>query len=551
MAQKNYENERIKREDKAKEQAQLVIDKILSRITDMKMNRASFDAMSFKLNHYLRPGYDGSVKFTADTSPLSSLATKAISLLNYLGNAEDCSWLKLHFKKRNIYSFPDMVQTLLNQWLSDCEEIIISLLEDEASGFYIASQANWADWYVQGCSCMKVDWRSGDVNDDRIVFYNLPMSSVSIDSNNTGEILAVAHEYVLRVDEAIDRFGIDAVYKDKIEGENVLRNINNNYTELREKINLIDICIKRDTVVDWYKDLVTPYVRLLINKNNRKIIYLKEEDTNPFIVSRVNHSDTLPYGQSILWNLILDLSYYNELRKNERTGIEYSINPVTLTSASFELTLKSKEQIKPGARLAGLDAQTLRPMMVNMPYDGNVREIVQIKEILYQSLMEQMMASDVIPPNSNALTATEVIRRELQWNKRILPYMTHRKYDFFMPLIKRVLYFMRDRNSLPAFPDIIDGISKDNILDVLGIQFGGQLKIMTKLNSLNNLLNFLNISSSLGAGNILKANTIIKEVADSLNITSDIIKSEEELMQEQQQLMEQQEMATQQQQQMI
>ena len=539
----NYKNNRKMREDKAKEQAQLVIDKILSRIRKMKLNRSSFDEMSVKLNRYLRPGYDGSTSFTADTSPLSSMANKAISILNYLGNAEDCSWLKLHFKKRKIYSYPTSIQEILNQWLQDCEEVLISLLEEEGAGFYIASQANWADWYIQGCSCMKVDWRSGDENDENIIFYNLPMSSISIDAKDYGEIVAVAHEYVLQEEDAIDRFGIEAIYHNKQEGENILRNINNNdYGEATKPVHFVDICIKRDTITDWQKGLETPYVRLLINKDNNKIIYLQEEYTNPFIVSLVNCSAILPYGQSILWNLLLDLSYYNKLRQHERTGIEYHINPITLTSASFEVTLRSREQIKPGARLAGLDAQTLRPMMVNMPYDGSVKEIIQVRELLHQSLMDQMMASDVIPPNANALTATEVIRRELQWNKRILPYITHRKYDFFMPLVRRLLYFMRDRNILPEFPDVIEGISNNNILDILGVQFGGQLKIMTALNSLNNLLNFLNVTSSIGAGNILNANEIIREIAEDLNINAKAIKSEQQQMMEQQQMIEQQQM---------
>lgn len=517
-----------KKMNSIKELLQKDIDKIMRMFEAMSIGKVEFSKTARKLNNLLRPGYEVNGNTTLGGSPLGAMAYKTICTLNFLGNASNCSWLNLVISKSRLTKrLPEDAKKEVNRWMSECEEIITDVLCSDISGFYGAAFINWADWFIQGCSCLKIDWRSADNDDGAIVFSNINMKDIFVKVENWGEFFAIAHSYSLPSDEAYRKFGND--YQPLLGGE-ASAFVSN------QQVEFIDLCMKVVKSEPWAKDITTPYVRLLIDKMKRKIMVVSEEKTFPFIVSRTLSASHLPYGSSFLTVALSDLLRFNELNKFEHLHLSYSANPVLLESSEFNVEHLDLDSLKPGQIIRGLDSNSLRPMLQPMTPTGDLSMLHNAKQMEYASLVDQLLAADIISPNSGQRTTVEVQRLMLQWNQRILPLVESRKFDFLTPLIRRVLYLLQETNQLPPFPEyIIDGVNSENVIEKIGVVFGGQLKNMMQQQSLNDLITFLTTASQLNLGDFIDAKKSLDDIATYLGISPELVKTTEQVMEERQQ----------------
>lgn len=530
--------------NRAKDAVQQDVNKLISLVTTMGQAKSQFTAQASRLNNLLRPGYETNGASSFHNTPLSAMAYKTICNLNFLGNAPDCSWLKLIFSDElKIKNLSEQSHQILDEWLEDCEKVIKNIFANGTSGFYNAAFNNWADWYIQGCSCLKVDWKTADDENHDIVFSNINMRDIYVSAENWGEIIAVAHRFSLREDEAMRRFGIKNLYDKPEDIQSALDRCNSRYGEEGGNIiEFIDLCMANSKYIKWMAELTAPYVRVIINVTNSRVLTVSEEETLPYIISRTLSGSHLPYGLPFLWTVVDELEYYNALRKNEKTSIDYMADPIMMESAEFSIEHKDKDRFNPGDIIHALDSVTGRPMIQQLNVGGDARVIADILQHKYVTLTDQLLANDVLPPNSAQMTASEIIKRELQWNKRILPLIESRKFDFLMPLVKRVLLLLDSSGSLPEFPDyLFDTKNKVNISNI-GVQFGGQLKNMLQMQSLSDMMTFLSVATQMGCGDYIDAKETLNKIATHLNIPTSCIRTTEEVMESRQQQMQVQQM---------
>lgn len=521
--------------NKVKKSANDKIDVLLRKFSIMRQRKATFNMQRAELNKHLRPGLSQSVAGTGvveerSGSLLGSLADTAIAKLNFLGNASDCSWLSLSFNQKKLNGLSKDMQDEIQYWIEDLQYLLQHLFGSVKSKFYMNAKANWADWFIEGASALKVDW--SDVNHDRITFVNIGMDSIYIYTDSDGEIVAIANEKKLTRLEAEDSGLID----EKGNGRATEK-----YSDITNEqyLTFIDFIVKKNIFFTVDKDIDAPYIRLMIDKEKRKVVLVQLEPSLPYIVSRQQAGLKTPYGQSVLWSSIKSFQYFDNLATNEKNFINFNVNPVYLTSMAHMDTSK-KRTISPGDVIYGLDSNTLRPFLQQLFPGGDLGAVHTVYQSKYSEVERQLFANDVIPPNATAMTATEILRRELQYNKRILPLIECRKHDFLAPLIFRCLELMFEKKNedVPRLSTLtlkqLKCKNEIEVLDYFDIQFGGQLKNLLQAQSLLDLQNFVAFSANIGLSDFVKGREVIEAVSEYLSVQKKFIKTEEEVMQEQQ-----------------
>lgn len=510
------------------------IDVLFRKLNIMKQKKAVFNKQRAILNEQLRPGISQNISGTGiveerSGSILGSIADTAIAKLNFLGNASDCSWLNLSFNAKKLNGLTGDAQEEIQHWIEDIQYELQHLFSNVKSKFYCNARANWADWFIEGASAMKVEENEDGIK--KITFVNVGMDNIYIYSDSDGEILAVANEIQLTRLEAKDKGLLTS--EDEKEYNNSLDD---------QYKTFIDFVILRDLFFKVDEALEASYIRLYIDKEKRKVISARTETSFPYIISRQMAGLKTPYGQSVLWSSIKSFEYFNNLAKNEKALINFNVNPIYLTSKA-ELNTGKKITLTPGDIVYGLDSNTLRPTMQPMSPSGDLGAVHSVYQSKYLEVERQLYAEDVLPPNANAMTATEILRRELQHNKRILPLIENRKQDFLAPLIYRCMEIMYADNSVRSggMPKLSQLTLKQlkckneiEVLDYMEIQFGGQLKNLLQAQSLLDLENFVSFTANIGLSDFVKGREVIEAVAEYLSIETKFIKTEQEVAEEQQ-----------------
>lgn len=530
--------------DKAKAICEKQINNLLETVNKNDVGKSEFMYRRKILNDILRPAYNSApqrknTKPSNAGTPLSALASKAISTLNFLGNASDCSWLSLSFDYDDKTNIPAYVLDEIKLWIEGVKNKLKHILYDCDSCFYTNAFNNWGDWFIEGCSVMKVDWKS--IDKQKISFVNVGASNISLQCEDTGEIQMVAYRYFLSKKEAYNRGLIDIEEKENTIYSDIAKSIMPARSG-EDNIKFIDLCVKRTNKDVFPEQLTAPYLRVLINETDRKIVDVQEESTFPYIVSRALSGLFLPYGLSPLWGAVKSFRYFEFLSNAEKNYIAYNADPPLLTSLANSDASSRFRKILPGEVVPALDPASLRPLFQSMIPTGDVSIIDATYSRRMVEIAEQLYANDILPPNANQMSATEVMKRELQWNKRILPFIECRKNDFMAPIVRRCLLMLAEIDNLEPLSDIamstLGCTSVIEVIDYLSVQFGGQLLNMSQAQTMIDLLTFVTHLSNMGLGHLIKGREVANKLAEYLNVPLDCIKTEQELQAEQQAIAE-------------
>lgn len=521
--------------EKARVICEKQIHKLLVKVDKMEAGKSQFLQMGRLLNELLRNTYSSSPQTPHGQrpsnigAPLSIYVHKAISNFNFLGNSPDCTWLSLVFDEDKMSGLPNNIRKAINDWVCSIKSKLKHIFSDESNFFYSNVFNNWSDWFIEGCSVLRVDWKNIDKKE--ISFINVGAFNILLDTNAIGNISSIAYSYKLTQQEAYERGLI--TLEDKNQKQIDIDSYHNNVI-----LEFIDLCISRTRNDIFPKQLTNPYLRILINKTNMKVISVKEESTFPYIVSRAISGQSLPYGKSLLWDSVNMFRYIYFLRDSERNYVAYNSNPPMFTSKSEFTTSKVLKKIMPGDIIPALDPVSLRPLYQPMIPVGDIGSLMNIYNIAKAEVAEALLANDVLPPNANQMSATEVMKRELQWNKRILPLIECRKNDFLAPLIKRCILMLYEQDELPSLSDdvlyALQCQDTQEVLSYLSVQFGGQLLNMANTQEMLDMLSFITYANNMGLGHFIKGREIIDKLCQYLNVDSRLVKTEQEIMAEQQ-----------------
>ena len=497
--------------EKARQELQSRVQNLLNEIEAMQSMRTDTLIRCNILNKLLRPNISSTkedkLADVYESSNLASSAHKTICYLNFLGNSSDTSWLSLCANNLDrIFSVNSAQFRAITDWVQACEKALKTVFEQSDSNFYTNVFSNWADWFIQGVSCITK------------VAYNFSLSLEEAIRKNKFELkdLCTSDGEYERLRKVLTEDGSDSEqYK-------------------RQRYDFVDLTIIRPKFANWATNffLNKPYIRMIICKTTRKVIYVSEEDTFPFIVSRLFPSVENPYGVSSLWSAVKGLLFEANLHEAKEKSISYHINPVMMVSPGYSADILSKHgrALPPGDLIETLDSNG-RPMMVPMQFGGDLRLIDLAYQQTYAELQEALMANDIFPRNASGVSATESLRIAMQWNRRILPLIESRKQDFLSPLCLRVLYLLKDMNMLPQFP--VELPIEIDPIKFIGLEFGGQLRNMSQTQSILDIDNWISMMAKLGYTSALNIDVIARTLTNKFNMPVDFLKSVEQLQAEQ------------------
>ena len=534
--------------EKARQELQSRVQNLLNEIEAMQSMRTDTLIRCNILNKLLRPNISSTkedkLADVYESSNLASSAHKTICYLNFLGNSSDTSWLSLCANNLDrIFSVNSAQFRAITDWVQACEKALKTVFEQSDSNFYTNVFSNWADWFIQGVSCLKVDIKLNGLKDygrNTIYFSNINIKSTTIETNDTGDITKVAYNFSLSLEEAIrkNKFELKDLCTSDGEYERLRKVLTEDGSDSeqykRQRYDFVDLTIIRPKFANWATNffLNKPYIRMIICKTTRKVIYVSEEDTFPFIVSRLFPSVENPYGVSSLWSAVKGLLFEANLHEAKEKSISYHINPVMMVSPGYSADILSKHgrALPPGDLIETLDSNG-RPMMVPMQFGGDLRLIDLAYQQTYAELQEALMANEIFPRNASGVSATESLRIAMQWNRRILPLIESRKQDFLSPLCLRVLYLLKDMNMLPQFP--VELPIEIDPIKFIGLEFGGQLRNMSQTQSILDIDNWISMMAKLGYTSALNIDVIARTLTNKFNMPVDFLKSVEQLQAEQ------------------
>lgn len=541
---KNYQDSKAK----AKEELQQHIDDYLNVVNKMVTNQKTALIKSRILNSLLRPNIGKedtkNLKAIRDSSNLAANVYKTISYLNFLGNSSDCSWFSLYPRNLDrLFRVDSPEYRAFTEWCQSCEKILQSCFENAKSGFYTNVFSNWADWFVQGCSCLRIDFhprtgQTAEYNNELILFSNINIENLLLDMEEWGEITKVAYKFELTLEQALNRnqYNLSDLCISKEEEQSLRTNLSQDKRQhYKDKLyKFIDFTMSRPKFADWATNfyLGKSFIRMIICETTRKIIYLSEEDTLPYVVSRLFPSVENPYGVSSLWSSVKGFDFERSLHEAKAKNIAYHTAPIMMSTPGYSAQVLSKfgGQVPPGAILEAIDSQG-RPLLMPMQFGGDLRLLEATYQQTYNELQTALMANDILPMNSAGMSATESLRLASQWYRRILPLIESRKQDFLAPMCQRCLYLLRDLGTLTASPidGLVEGIDPINFI---GIEFGGHLRNASQTQSLVDLDNCINMISKIGYAEIFNIDTIARTIASKFNIPMTFLKSKEQLQEE-------------------
>ena len=518
---------------------------LLRRFAQMESKKQSWRAKWQKIQDMAFPtlreytsktysGNPGTEKIANHCSAISGKITKAISNLHSQISDPMSKWISLKFRRSaTMLTDGQAVDFSENQlvatWLQQCEEALYDLFNDPRSNFYPSSYVFHRDWFVLGTACRHICIRrdTGDIH-----FNAIGMDDIFIDLGAYDQIEVVARKYNLTADQAFTLWGEGV-------GDEVMQTLQQPTGKYADKkFEFVEMCFETPPEVRQNNQFaMAPYLSVVIQKSGKNIVSISPEQSFPYIVARYDVDAGGLYGKSLVWLAMPDITLINRISKRNVQAIDYAATPPILAMDALSL---NTGQLSPGAIVQGLDSDG-RPSFQPLMMGNNLPLAMQFYEQKLAELDDQLMASDVIPPDLRGnMTPTEVIERKLQWNNRIRPILVRLEREDLQSTCKRALQLLQIKGELPGFPYNSVGITPEQLPDpinMINIAFSGPLAKMRRLQDVQNMDNLTMKAMQYGQVDqsilhLLKLPDVIKEEADIFDVPKTIMKTDEELQME-------------------
>jgi len=457
---------------------------VIRRYNDVKIARQPWDALWQKIQDQVFPEYrnfrspgkksssaapqTGSIK--NHSSAVSGKINKVVSLLSSQLNDPAAKWLHLKFGSEELEENP-----VADAWLKDCTEKLYRLFADPMSNFYPSTYSLHLDWFTLGTSCREVALRS---DNGQIQFNTISMQNIYIDLSGYGDIDTVYRSMFVTPKQAFDLWGerIHPFHQQLLENS---RNSGNS-TLLFEYIEVV----LPNPLQALFPSLDN--VSIVIDIANKHAVAYNMHHSSPYIVSRFYVTPGETYGRSYVWNGMQDILAINRLSKRVLQGIDFATMPVNLVQNASSIV---QAQITPGAFIQGLDSRgnpMIQPMALG---SGNVPMAMDFYIRKIQELDDTLVISDVVPPESPNMTATEVNERKIQASNRIRPLLVRLEGEDLGKTILRTLALMQQTGRLTPFPYQALNMTEEELPDPLRqlrVSFSGQMAKMQRMQEIVN-----------------------------------------------------------------
>lgn len=432
---------------------------------------------------------------------ISGKINKIVSILSSQLSDPSVKWLDLKFGDSGMNNME-----ATRNWLYGCKEELYNLFGDPTSNFYPSTFSFHSDWFTLGTACREIILRK---DNNKIYFNTVSMQSICAEQSGYGDLSTIYRTFSLSPQQAYDLWG-DMIHPSQLrlvqEGKGNLGTV--------KKFDYIEVSMPNPI---FGMELPIPplkYLTCVIDKTNKTVVDIGQHHQSPYVVSRFIVSPGELYGRSYVWYAMPDMIAINRTSKRILQGIDYAIFPVNLVKDETSIT---QSQITPGAFVQGLDYNG-NPTIRQLPPLANTQMAMEFLNYKSNELDDILVARDIFPSDAPNMTATEVNERKIQANNRIRPLLVRLEAEDLNNTVRRSLSLLEQQGKLPQFPYEKLQISPEqlpNPLEILSVQFSGQMARMQKLQEI--------VNSDALFQKVLQAAQVDQSVLDRINLDAFIV----------------------------
>ena len=451
-----------------------------------KRNQRIIDATATRALETLASGIQGGL--TPKAIPWFSLANKNNEMMDRLG---------------------------VRKWLQETTNLYLEIFSK--SNFYHVMSSIYKDLALYGTAVLYAE----DDMETTLTFKHLPIGSYYLASSENNRTHTIYREFSLTAETCIKTFGIE--------------NVSEDIKSLAEQnpdswVDIIHSVYPRDTHSDKNIFSNFPYRSVYFEKNSNEDTCLQDSGYRyfPFLVVRFETHGENVYGYGPGMRVLGDVKELMVLQEDKRDIVAKISNPPMLADASLQHTQLSTAD----GGVSYINQLHERPAFVpayQVPYDirpiqmviGEVQQA--IREGFYNDLFRLFTGEDKL-----GVTATEVLERRQERLTQLGPALDRLQSELFGPLMDILFERCKKMNLLKDIPEELLG-------NEIAIEYTSVLAQAQKTAGAGGLQQFLSFVRQISTEennllDVLDLEQSIKNYADLLGISPDVLRSKQELM---------------------
>lgn len=450
------------------------VDKILSRLDDLKMERSNLDGEFQELADTFQPGVQS---FTISSYPSWQEANRSIDgngkylvqkLTSHLfGQLTNPSTKWFQFKPEK------NVKTKVNE--ADLEKLtnkVLSIFNSYESNFPSECQSLYSSMVVFGSGTMYIDNRLGK----DISFKSIPLSQIYFAEDHLGMVDSIFRVFKFSTKQAIQAFG----------KENVSKNLLKTYEQSPEEMVEILHCIYPNMESKKKSDKYESYY---IEVESKHILDFKYMKNFPFKIARWAKHVGEKYGHGQGKLALGTIRSLTNIRLENHKALAFSNTPIILLSDDGVVV---PESWKPGTVIEGAISQMdgVRRIDTIQPAQ-NPQAGLTLYEKELELLGKLFFVDDLgMPIDKTRRTATEASLIDQDRLRFVAPFINRIETEFLAPTIETVLQMLEDNGELDDINPELKNID-------LEIDFLSPLAKMLKMEDARATQQFLQMSLPL------------------------------------------------------
>lgn len=403
------------------------------------------------------------------------------------------------------------------------EQSLLNTFNSSNSSFQLQNHQFISSCVVYGTGCMYVD----DALDKGVKFTCIPINEIFIAEDQYGAIDVVMRKYTQSLRQLVQAHGEDKL-------PNTLKQ--QYQKNPNTKVQVLHVAIPKEDEPDISVPSGQTYVCLTILPEHGQLIKTSFYYENPYTVARFSKISGEAYGRSPAWQCMPTNKGLQTMTSSVLKASQFATQPVLLTSDDgVMMPLKAT----PGAIMPGaLDSNgQARVQPLNM---GSRLDIgIAILDRSSKAIRDAFFVDQLVFRDTGTMTATEVVQRQQEALKLILPYIGRLQTEYLLPVIHRSLS-IKIRNN--EFGDAKD-LPKEFINSGYDVVFCGTLATLQRsvsLGKFNQFAQYLATFAQVSPESLVNVDfdTALRHIAAETGVWADSIHTQEEVLQIKQQMQE-------------
>jgi len=498
------------------------IENLLKRFDTIKSNRSQWESLWQDCADYCLPqkaiitqSRTPGTKLKTDiydSTAIQSTQVLAAGLHSYLTNPTS-RWFALEMKDKALM---DVFEVKV--WLKNCEDAIFDYLN--TSNFNQIIHEDYINFSTFGTSTL---YEEPDF-EDTIAFFARPTSEIFILANDKGRIDTVYRHFTYTARQAHQKWGDNA-------GEKVVGYMNAGKVE--EVIPFLQIVLPREERDIRKRDAINmPFASLYVEPKTQKILSEGGYEEFPFFISRFYKVSDSEYAYSPASMAISDIKMINAMSKTNIKGAQKAIDPpLVLPHDGYLLPFKTT----PGAinyKLSGQPDDKVETLGIPRDFSISLEMENQRRESIKRAFFVDLFLLLAQEPK---MTATEVMQRVNEKMLILGPVLGRLMYEKLDPIIVRTFAILAREGKLPLPPQIV--MDSDSEYKVKYISPLAKAQRASESKSIVDLVLAVKEMAEIDTSVVdnIDFDKTTKELAETYNTPSEILRSDEEIVEIRQQ----------------